>query len=113
MERIFQTVAVEVTLLKSNPPQLAITAIGQVSSGGWKNGTLEPRYYIVPPADGIQDFDFVATPPFFSEAVQVMLPITAYHVIEQIPDWLLGVRIHAKTNNVEAKLSEAKEYLIS
>jgi hypothetical protein len=112
MEHIFETVAVETALLKSFPPQLAITAFGKVNSGGWKNGSLEPRYYLLPPSDGIQDFDFVASPPV-GTAIQVILPVTAHYVIQQIPDWLSGVRVHSKSNSVEVKLNDSKHYPIA
>lgn len=109
MEYVYSVISVDLALLKSNPPQLAITAFGQVNSGGWKNGTLEMRYYVNPPEDGIQDLDFVAQPPV-GNAIQVILPVSAHHVITDIPGWLKGVRVHAKSNNVVAMRSGAIEH---
>lgn len=103
MKHVYKTLAVDLKLLKSSPPQLAITAFGLVRTGGWKNGALEPRYYINPPQDGIQDFDFVAEPPV-GPAVEVILPISAHTPMEHIPSWLKGVRVHSETNSIEAKL---------
>ncbi|WP_238543606.1 hypothetical protein [Pseudomonas sp. GM79] len=57
-----KVVDIKLKLLKSNPPQLPISAIGLVGSAGWTNPRLEPRVYIQFPPDGIQDFDFVADP---------------------------------------------------
>lgn len=111
MEHIYKVISVDLALLKSNPPQLAITAFGQVNSGGWKNGTLELRYYVIPPADGIQDLDFVAQPPV-GLAPQVILPVSAHHVITQIPEWLKGVRVHAESNNVVAMRAGSTEHQI-
>ena len=112
MDHVYKVISVDLALLKSNPPQLAITAFGQVNSGGWKNGTLEPRYYIVPPTDGIQDFDFVAQPPI-GIAIQVILPVTAHHVIPHIPEWLKGVRVHAGSNSLVAARMDATEHSMS
>ena len=105
-EKVQKTLSVQLALMKSKPPQLAITAFGQVNSGGWKNGALQPRIYIQPPQDGIQDLDFVAEPPS-GPATQVISPITAHYVMISIPSWLKGVRVHSSTNNVESKLSGA------
>lgn len=48
---------------KINPPELFVRAEGQATSSGWSNARLAPWTYITPPEDGIQDFDFIATPP--------------------------------------------------
>jgi hypothetical protein len=107
MKHIRSVVSVDLSLLKSHPPQLLISALGTVPTGGWKNGTLEPRFYIVPPTDGIQDFDFAADPPV-GPAIDVILPIAAQTMMESISSWLKGVRVHSATNNVEALLASAK-----
>lgn len=103
MKPIIRVNAVNLTLLKSLPPQLAITAFGEVSSGGWKNGTLAARHYFVPPADGIWDFDFVATPPT-GIAIQVILPITAHTTLTAPPAWLKGIRVHSATNRIVSRM---------
>lgn len=107
MQYIRSIQTVDLSLLKSNPPQLLVSAIGTVSSGGWKNGTLDARHYFVPPADGIQDFDFAATPPV-GPSIQIILPISAQTVVFPIPSWLKGVRVHSATNNIEADLGVSK-----
>ncbi len=112
MKHVHKALSVQLALMKSNPPQLAITAYGLVRTGGWKNGTLEPRYYINPPADGIQDFDFVADPPV-GPATEVVLPITAHYILTHIPAWLKGVRVHAETNKVDETLTGAKPLTIA
>ena len=101
MQYIRSVIDVSLSLLKSNPPQLLVNAVGTVSSGGWKNPSLDRRYYVTPPADGIQDYDFTAVPPV-GPAIQVILPTAAQDVIVDIPAWLKGVRIHSATNNIEA-----------
>ena len=107
MQHVQSIVSVDLALLKSNPPQLLISSVGTVSSGGWKNGTLELKVYVHPPEDGIQDIDFRAEPPN-GVAIDVILPIAAQTVMPDIPEWLKGVRVHSATNNVEALTSGAK-----
>lgn len=101
MQHIRSVIEASLSLLKSNPPQLLISAVGTVSSGGWKNPSLDRRHYIAPPSDGILDYDFSASPPV-GTAIQVILPIAAQDVLVEIPLWLKGVRIHSATNQVEA-----------
>jgi hypothetical protein len=91
---------------KSNPPQLFIHAAGMVSSSGWTNGKLNPRQYVTPPADGVQDFDFIATPPS-GFALQVLSPITGDGEMK-LEDWMLGIRVHAKSNNMTVMLSSTE-----
>jgi hypothetical protein len=101
-KHIMKVVKVDLTWLKSNPPRLVITASGFVTTSGWKNGRLEPRFYIDFPADGIQDFDFVADPPL-GMALQVISPITAEPIEwDNPPEKLKGVRIHAQANQIVA-----------
>src|SRR5438093_1292068 len=47
----------------STPRGLRICATGLVPTGGWTKPALDAVHYIVPPADGIYEFNFVATPP--------------------------------------------------
>lgn len=89
---------------KSNPPQLVAAAKGLVNSSGWSDGRLVPWLYVMPPEDGIQDFDFIAKSPD-GMVLWVELPITASLVME-MPGWLKGVRVHAATNAMEAKVGD-------
>jgi len=96
---------VEVALLKSKPPKLSIKAEGEVPTGGWSAGELVAFVYVQPPPDGIYDFDFVAKPPPAGSVVtQVVSPISAEKVLNDIPKGLRGVRIHAASNQKEAML---------
>ena len=54
---------IDYSIQKSLPPTLVVTATGQVPTLGWTNATLHRRIYIVPPADGIWEYDLHATPP--------------------------------------------------
>lgn len=90
---------------KSNPPQLVVNASGQVNSSGWSNGRLIPWVYVDQPADGIQDFDFVATAPS-GVVLWVISPIGGDGTIE-MRDWMKGVRIHSSSNKVEVMLDDS------
>jgi hypothetical protein len=106
MSSILEVVDVRVMILKSYPAQLSISAIGKVGSTGWTNGKLEPRFYIDFPADGIQDFDFVATPPS-GIVVFPICPISASELWPDPPlDQLKGVRVHSSTNSIVAMIEE-------
>jgi hypothetical protein len=101
MSRVYRILSVDIKLLKSFPPVLAISALGQVSSSGWTNPQLSPWIYITPPADGIYDFDFIATPPT-EISLPAFFPIAAVATWPDPPTGLKGVRIHATSNAMEA-----------
>ncbi len=89
---------VEAVLLKSNPPKLAITARGWVSTSGWRDPTMElidPKSELSP--DGVLDFNFMAEPPT-GIALQVLTPVAASFVWEQDAERVVAVRVVARTN---------------
>jgi hypothetical protein len=99
--------SVRCAINKSNPPQLVVTAYGNVPTGGWTGPTLEPRVYVAPPADGIWDYDFKATPPA-GPATQVITPIEATHTWpDYSPATLKGVRIHGDEAGVKESTLKA------
>ncbi len=103
---------VDLTLLKCHPPRLVINASGFVTTSGWSKGRLEPRFYIRFPADGIQDFDFVAEPPD-GIALMVISPITAAPLEwDNPPVELKGVRVHAQSNQIEARLDPSLSFTL-
>lgn len=110
MSRIPHIVSVEVSLLKTEPVHVAVTAIGFVPTPGWKSPELSAWAYINPPADGIYDFDFIATRPP-GEAIQKVTPIGALQFFADPPKGFVGVRVHGTTNNIEARVegAQAKE----
>ncbi|MDQ3185105.1 MAG: hypothetical protein M3Q16_01300 [Pseudomonadota bacterium] len=107
MKKILEVTEVKLAILESFPPQLRISASGNVPTGGWSNPRLVPYIYIQPPPDGIYDFDFVADPPE-GIATQVISPIEVVHVWKDLPDRLKGVRIHASQNSKTALLEMGK-----
>lgn len=115
MVRIYDVQSVAIAILKSNPPQIIVSAVGRASSTGWSNPTLGAWYYIDVPKDGIQDFDFTADEPT-GISLPVLCPIAASTLISRDPAnyWgkgrpLVGVRIHARTNLIEERLEGKSE----
>lgn len=92
-----------VEVLESNPPQIQVTAMGEVSSSGWTAPMLEARTYKMPPADGFLDLDFTAARPT-GIALTVISPISATAQFVA-PEWLKGVRIHGNSGALELPLN--------
>lgn len=112
MQRILEVTAVHLAVLKSHPPKIHLVATGQVPTSGWRNAALNPWFYIAPPKDGVQDFDFTADEPV-GIVSQVVVPVTAEVLIDRDPAtyWgpdapLLGVRIHARMNAGDATFAD-------
>lgn len=78
---------------------LEIAALGEVNTTGWSHPRLSPWFYVVPPSDGIWDFNFIADPPSGIVA-PVIMPIAAIWA-GRAPGWCVGVRIHAAQNVIE------------
>lgn len=111
--KILKVTDVNLSIEKINPPNLVINASGLVSSGGWTNGRLIPFVYIVPPADGIYEFDFVAETPT-GMVIQMITPIVSEPFVwEDYPQDLKGVRIYASTNSVEKRLSNDEKSAVT
>jgi hypothetical protein len=103
MQRIMKATGVDISIIKTKPPKILITATGEVTTTGWTNPSLEPWFYLLAPEDGIQDFDFVAEPPT-GPAGEKITPIAAQLLVDLDPDnyWgegkpLRGVRIHSRS----------------
>lgn len=92
-----------VALNKKEPPDLIVHSMGLTRSSGWSHGELVPRVYVKPPADGFQEFVFVAEPPT-GIRLPVISPIEGFSEMEA-PSWLRGVRVHSETNFVERPLA--------
>ena len=102
-ELVYSVEEVQLSIMKTNPPQLAIFAKGTVRTGGWTNPELVEVVYIAPPADGIYDYEFRATPPT-GPSTDALTPIEAKTIRASIPSDLKGVRVVAETNSKVAKL---------
>lgn len=103
-EKVLKVTDVKVSVLFSLPARLQITAHGTVGTPNWTNPQLAQREYVAPPADGIYEFDFVATPPT-GNVIQIVTPISAVGGMT-MPDDLKGIRVIASTNSKEALLEQ-------
>ncbi len=102
---VLEVTDVNLSLIKTYPPQLLIVACGTVPSSGWTDPQLVPYIYKKPPEDGIYDFSFCANAPE-GPVTRPIETITAEHTLTQIPEGFRGVRIHASTNAMVAILGE-------
>ncbi|SDD85973.1 hypothetical protein [Pedobacter soli] len=97
-EKVLSVISSTLEILKDDPSTLVINAYGTVKTGGWSNGKLSPYVYIVPPADGIYEFDFVANKPV-GIVTEVITPIHSKpYFLAKFPSDLKGVKIYASTN---------------
>ena len=94
---------IDLTLEKGSAPKAIIKAKGKVVTAGHTNPRLLQVLYVMPPADGIQDFDFYVDPPPPSTVVaQVIADIETPPLrLEHIPPWMKGVRVRAQTNSLD------------
>lgn len=102
-EPIYQVDEVRARMLDGDT--LKVNTRGQANSAGWDNVRLEPRIYIDPPQDGVQEFDLVGDPPS-GPVADVMTEVKAKVEMPR-PDWATGVRVHAKTNSIEEPIAGA------
>jgi len=97
--------SIDIALEKRLPPNLVVTATGEVPTPNHL-ATLTRVVYAMPPADGIQDYHLKATPPS-GVVPQVISTVTAsdrwVDYQGQAP-WLTGVRIHGIDKGVRVKM---------
>lgn len=95
-----------VWLKESQPPVLVVKYDGLVPTTGWSKPELSPRFYIEPPTDGIYDFDFMALPSDGPSGDQVC-KIGDEIYIPGVPNDIAGIRVHAATNSIQARISDS------
>jgi hypothetical protein len=83
--------------------RVLIEAEGTVPTSGWTDPELSAYVYVKPPADGIYEFDFCATPPV-GIVSEVITDVTARPYIMEAPENFRGVRVYASLNKLEAYL---------
>ncbi len=98
--------SVTLTLIKTNPPSLLITANGHNNDGGYKNIRLEPVVYVAPPADGIWEFEMIADAP--AAVFHIVTPVAAQYEWEKFPAGVKGVKVSGAGNSKVALLSDPK-----
>lgn len=102
IHRVDEVVVAATIAFPDDTPNFVVAARGQAATPGWSNEHLSRHVYLTQPADGIQDYDFVADPPT-GPTPDVLTAITVIE-LKSLPNWVKGVRIHSATND--------KEYLI-
>lgn len=103
-KKVLQVLEIELSIQKTNPPILVIKTNGEVNTGGWSHGRLVPFIYIMPPQDGIYEFDFVAESPD-GMVPQVISPIEAEpYFWSNYPSELKGVKVYASSNSLTEKV---------
>lgn len=118
LSKLYSVDDLDLSFIKTNPPRLICSASGRAPSSGWSGPTLTPYSYVDPPADGIQEFDFVAQPPapdsFSFPALSPahtdfdMGPVDVQnHWGQRLP--LVGVRVYAAENHKSALLQPPAE----
>lgn len=88
------------------PPNLVVTVIGQVPTGGYQKARLVRVQYATPPEDGIQDYVLLAVPPS-GLATQVISEVKAADTWKGYPKeapWLKGIRVHGVDDGVVKRM---------
>ncbi len=106
MARILEVQQIKYSYLKSMPPKLMIEANGIVSSIGWSDITLVVLEKKLSD-DGILDLEFVGKPPKDTSG-QRITPVMASILIEDDVDKILGILVHARTNNLLQMVGDIK-----
>jgi len=97
--------SIDIALEKRLPPNLLVTATGEVPTPNHK-GILTRAVYAKPPADGIQDYHLKTSPPS-GVVPQVISTVTAsdrWEDYQSQAPWLKGVRIHGIDKGVRVKM---------
>jgi hypothetical protein len=91
--------------VERNGGALLIKAVGQVPTGGYTAPTLMRVTYVKQPDDGIQDYQFTATPPA-GPATQVLSKVVATDKWDGAGEWVKGVRVHGADGSAVAILPQ-------
>lgn len=108
---VAKIISVHCAFQKRNPPNLVVTATGQVSTTGFSEVRLQRVEHPKPPADGIQDYVLTAVPPAGIVA-QVLSQVEASDTwIDYRRDalWLKGVRIHGVGDGTKVQMLMGEE----
>lgn len=111
MMSILKIIDASINILECNPNHWNIIAQGVTGTPNWSNPHLQPRYYINFPEDGLQDFDFMATPPG-GMVIQILSPISTSMDWHNPPSYVKGIRVHSATNFIEILFDEKKAFCI-
>ena len=112
MAEVYSIEKLDLVLEKSLPPNLIVTAVGTVNSGGWSNFSLSQVEYLTPPKDGVQEYAFIGDPPSGIATQALESNKQAFARIERVDQanyWgpglpIKGVRVTTSSNKMEATL---------
>lgn len=96
---------VDVAEQEINPPNLKVTATGEVNTGGYSKTRLVRAVYVQPPEDGIQDYFLMSVPPD-GPAIQVISAVSAtdtWKSYKTEAPWLKGIRVHGSGAGIVVK----------
>jgi hypothetical protein len=103
---VTKIINVDCALEKMRSPNLVVTAVGQVSSGGWTSAQLLRVTYATAPEDGIQDYIMFAVPPS-GAATTALSEVKATNrwegYAEEAP-WIKGIRVHGIDEGVLVRM---------
>lgn len=97
--RLFDAQSIQLSVMKSNPPQLCVAVVGHATSVGWSEAELVPLEKTLSP-DGILDLDFVAKPPDEPVTLPQMTIMAANTVWSDSVERLVGVNVHTRSGEV-------------
>jgi hypothetical protein len=105
--KVSKITAIDYVFETSDPPDLIVTAVGQVPTLGWTKPVLVRRTYIQPPADGIWEYDLYGVPPS-GVAGQMISPVSATNRWEHVEHALSikGVRVYGEGGGIMERLFE-------
>jgi hypothetical protein len=110
-EIVGNIVKVEMTIEEIAPPNLVVTATGEVPSAGFTMPQLNRVVYVKPPVDGIQDYFLTAVPPD-GPAATVISKVSAkdtWKGYTKDAAWLKGVRVHGVGKGVMVKMLDGSK----
>lgn len=99
--------AADIAPLKVDRKRATLSAVGTVPSSGWTDPALSPYYYVMPPADGIWDYEFVARPPG-GIAATVISDVAASTSLPSL-EGIAGFRIHAREGSLTIRVPEIRQ----
>ena len=102
-QRVKKILNVEYAVEKQVPPNLLVSAIGEVPTSGWTQPVLVRRTYVQPPPDGIWEYDLYAVPPA-GPAAQVVSQVKATDRWNDYDELVVhGVRVYGEGQGVMEK----------
>jgi hypothetical protein len=108
MQTAGKILRVDFSIEESNPPNLVVTAVGQVPTGGYdpKKVTLQRVAYVAPPADGIQDYKLTAVKPtgIVTQVISEVSGKDRWKGYTKEAPWLKGVRVHGVGDGIVVKM---------